>query len=273
MPSPNRPLEDRVALVTGVSRRAGIAAGIVARLLADGARVYASGLAAFDEEMTWGADADPTESWLADFEAGERLVYREADLADAAACPALVDAAHAEFGRLDIVVATHARSSHLDFAAITADELDRCWAVNARSLVLLAHRLGEVRPPGPGGRFVSFTSGQHIGPMAHEIAYAVTKGAVHQMTATLSDALIERGITVNCVNPGPVDSGWATPRGHAQIEQMFPAGRWGTPADVANLVAWLVSGDGEWMTGEVLNQEGGFRRWARPDPERRKAGE
>jgi len=99
--------------------------------------------------------------------------------------------------------------------------------------------------------------------MPDEIAYAVSKGALHQMTATLSDALIDQGVTVNCINPGPTDTGYATGRAHEVIARMFPAGRWGTPEEVANLVAWLASDEAAWMTGQVHVSEGGFRRWAR----------
>jgi 3-oxoacyl-[acyl-carrier protein] reductase len=127
--------------------------------------------------------------------------------------------------------------------------------------VLLARELGRRREPTPGGRLVLFTSGQHIGPMADEIPYAVSKGAIQQMTRTLADALADRGVTVNCVNPGPVDTGWANARLHAQVAARFPGGQWGQPEDVARLVAWLVSDEAAWISGTVLDSEGGFRRW------------
>ena len=263
------PLSGRVALVTGVSRRAGIGAALVERLLADGARVYASGWTAHDDEMPWGADAGGRDALLADLGGeNDELVHRPSDLESPTAPAALVDAVVAHYGAIDIVVANHGRSSHQSFAEVTAEELDRCWAVNARASLLLAKHLGEVREPGPGGRVLTFTSGQHIGPMTNEIAYAVSKGAIHQMTESLSDALIDRGITVNCLNPGPIDTGYATGRAHARIAKMFPARRWGQPEDVAKFVAWLCSDEAAWLTGQVFDHEGGFRRWARFDLER-----
>jgi 3-oxoacyl-[acyl-carrier protein] reductase len=96
--------------------------------------------------------------------------------------------------------------------------------------------------------------------MPGEIAYAASKGALSSITLTLADELADRGITVNCVNPGPVDTGWATPELFAAVADRLPAGRWGEPDDAARLIAWLVSDDGRWMTGQVLNSEGGFRR-------------
>ena len=107
---------------------------------------------------------------------------------------------------------------------------------------------------------VLFTSGQHLAAMADELPYAVSKGAIHQMTRSLADALADRRITVNCVNPGPTDTGWAGPELAEQVASSMPFGRWGAPADVANLVAFLVSDEGGWITGQVVDSEGGFRR-------------
>ena len=262
-------LAGRVALVTGVSRRQGIGFAIAERLLADGARVFASGWSEHDAEMPWGGEAGGIDAVLEALGGtGEALHFEAFDLERAEASAALVDAVYARFGALDVLVANHARSSHQGFAEVTAEELDRCWAANARSPILLAQHWARRRPTGPGGRLLTFTSGQHIGPMPDELAYAVSKGALHQMTASLSDALIEQGITVNCINPGPVDSGWPSPRAREVIAKMFPGGEMGTPESVARLVAWLASDEAAWITGQVHDSEGGFRRWARAPLER-----
>jgi 3-oxoacyl-[acyl-carrier protein] reductase len=241
----DQPLHGRVALVTGVSRRIGIATAIADRLSDLGADVYATGWSAHDAEMPWGADETgvPTD---------------ERDLADPSQSGALIDDVITRFGRLDIVVAVHARSSHHDLQATTADELDRCWAINVRSVVLLAKRFAEVQAG--GGRMIWFTSGQHLQPMPAELPYAITKGALQAMTPTLAAALAEVGIVANCINPGPVDTGWADEDAHGAIAAMFPSGRWGVPDDVANLIEFLVSDKGAWIQGQVINSEGGFRR-------------
>lgn len=251
------PLHGRTAVVTGLSRRIGIGYAIVERLLADGARVYATGWSAHDAEMPWGLD--PFDQ--SDFDM-ERFAYTEADMADPDVPSRLLADAADRFGPVDIVVATHARSSRGGLAEVTAEELDRCWQVNARSSLLLAQALGQSHDgQRTGGRLVLFTSGQHLGPMDNEIAYAVSKGAIHQMTASVANHLADQGITVNTINPGPVDTGYATGAVHAELANAFPAKRWGQPHDVARLVAWLVSDEAEWITGQVINSEGGFRRW------------
>ena len=95
--------------------------------------------------------------------------------------------------------------------------------------------------------------------MADEIAYSLSKGAILSMTNSVADFLADAGITVNCINPGPVDTGYATGRAHEAVRVGFPAGRWGEPDDVANLVAWLVSDEAAWITGQVINSTGGWR--------------
>lgn len=261
----------RIALVTGFSRQVGIAAGIVERLLADGLSVMASGWAPHDAEMPWGSDLAGNAALADALDPGDgRLRYVEADLEDENAPAELVAATVNAFGAIDVVVATHARSSHEGLATVTAAELDRCWAVNTRASVLLAQQFGQAFDAGRGeGSIVFFTSGQHLAPMGDEIAYAISKGAIQQMTASISDQLIDQGITVNCVNPGPVDTGWAQGDFHGSVASAFPGGRWGTPHDIANVVSFLVSPEGGWMTGQTLNAEGGFRRDALSVPPER----
>jgi 3-oxoacyl-[acyl-carrier protein] reductase len=105
------------------------------------------------------------------------------------------------------------------------------------------------------------TSGQDLaGGMPGEIAYALQKGALASITRSLSTTLAEHAITVNTVNPGPVDTGYATGEVHEAVAARFPAGRWGMPDDPARLIAWLATDEADWITGEVVNSEGGWRR-------------
>jgi 3-oxoacyl-[acyl-carrier protein] reductase len=245
------PLQGRVALVTGVSRPIGSARTVAARLEALGAAVVRSGWPPHDLEMPWGHG-----------DGVDDLDAEPCDLADPSAPTKLLDTVLARHGAIDIVVAVHARSSSQTLATMTVDELDRAWAVNVRSILLLAQGfLARHDHRRPGGRLLWFTSGQHLQPMPGEVPYAVTKGALHQMTATVGAALTDAGIATNCINPGPVDTGWASGSQYDEIAGMFPSGRWGTPDDVANLVAFLVSDAGGWIQGQVIDSEGGFRRF------------
>jgi 3-oxoacyl-[acyl-carrier protein] reductase len=236
------PLHGRAALVTGASRRAGIGYAIANRLEELGASVFRHGWSAHDETQPWGAEP--------------RVEHFEADLADPDAAARVMAAARAELGHVDILVANHARSGLGRLEELTAAELDGFLAVNVRATLLLVKALALQHDGRPGGRVVLLTSGQHLAAMPHEVGYAVSKGALHQATATLSAELIPRGITVNTVNPGPTDTGWdiGDPAGR------MPLGRWGTPEDAAWLVGWLCTDDAAWITGQVIDSEGGFVR-------------
>jgi 3-oxoacyl-[acyl-carrier protein] reductase len=167
-------------------------------------------------------------------------------------------AARSAFGHVDILVVNHARSGIGTLAELTAAQIDDFLHENVRASLLLVRELAAQHDGRPGGRVVLMTSGQHLGPMTREVAYAVSKGALHQATRTLSDALIDRGITVNTVNPGPTDTGWEI--SGRDPRPAMPLGRWGEPADAARLIAWLCTDDAGWITGQVIDSEGGFRR-------------
>ena len=251
-------MDGRVALVTGVSRRAGIGFAIARRLAADGVRVFAHHHVPHDADRDWGADPAGIDAVIDAI--GGDTAHAGFDLARRDTPAALLDAARAAFGHVDILVCNHASSGpDGPLADVTAAMLDAHWAVNTRASLLLAQAFARHHDGRPGGRIVFMTSGQDLGPMP-EIAYASSKGALASITRSIADELADRGITVNCVNPGPTDTGWANPGLTAAVARQMPAGRWGEPDDAARLIAWLVSEHGRWMTGQVLNSEGGFRR-------------
>lgn len=230
----------RVAVVTGVGRRAGIGYAIARRLLDDDYRVLAH-------------------AWPESEVAGElEAEFVTADFADPDAPARVIEAAVEAFGRVDVLVANHARDSAQTLDEVTAEELDLTFAVNARATVLLVKAFAAANEG--DGRVVLFTSGQHLGPMTRELPYTVSKGAIHQMTRSLADAVADRGITVNAINPGPNDTGWPSDELREQLKPAFPAGRWGQPSDIAPIVAWLASPESAWVTGQVIDAEGGFRR-------------
>jgi 3-oxoacyl-[acyl-carrier protein] reductase len=249
-------LRGRTALVTGVSRRAGIGFAIARRLLADGAEVYCQGWSAHDREQPWGEGPA-----IGDALGAEVPAVDQCDLGRPDEPERLMARAAARLGPIDIVVANHARSSRQSLEQLTVEELDRSWSVNTRASVLLVKAFAAQHDDRrTGGRVVLFTSGQHLGPMADELPYAISKGAIHQMTRSLADAVAERGITVNTVNPGPTDTGWASAELAADVGRALPRGRWGTPDEAAAVVAWLVGDDAASVTGQVIDAEGGFRR-------------
>lgn len=254
----------RSALITGVSRRGGIGFAIARRLAEAGYDLAITHFAPHDAAQPWGGDdiASVTRGVREALQPGRRLVDTPADLVDPDAPARIVAFAQQDLGPLDALVCNHARSgSDGPLLDQTAAMLDAHWAVNARASLLLAREFAARHNGRPGGRIIFLTSGQELGPMPGEIAYAASKAAVAGIAKTLAHELAPRGITVNAVNPGPVDTdSYVTPEMRDALADRFPFGRWGEPDDPARLIAWLVSDEGRWVTGQVLNTEGGFIR-------------
>ncbi|MUN62822.1 SDR family oxidoreductase [Kocuria sediminis] len=286
-PTPARPLQGRTALVTGVSRRRGIGYAVAVELASLGASVFFHHYGPHDADQPWGGDD------LDAVRAGVREALVEGAAAGDASAEQLVEQAWALTGRLDILVCNHARSggdgSVLD---MTAEILDAFWDTNTRSTLLLtrhfAHRhvthgrtTTDVRdaPARPGdrargdgpvhertaGRVFWMTSGQGQGPMHGEVAYATSKAALAGATPTVAAELLELGIVLNTINPGPVNTGYLDPestdRSLEEIEawrEATPFGRWGRPTDPARLIGWLATDQGVWIAGQVITTDGGM---------------
>jgi 3-oxoacyl-[acyl-carrier protein] reductase len=250
-------LTGRVALVTGVSRRKGIGFAIAQRLAAMGADVFIHSFSPYDADRAWGADADGIAALIATLEeSGTKIAHAEGDFSDPSVPAQIMDAAVQSYGHIDILVANHTYSTMGALGELTAAEIDRHLHVNVRGTLLLVQAFAAQHRKS-SGRVVLLTSGQHLTPMPSELAYVASKGAVQQLTLSLSAHLISRGITVNTVNPGATDTGWADAELHELIRAANPQGRWGEPADAARLIGWLATDDAQWITGQTLNSNGG----------------
>jgi 3-oxoacyl-[acyl-carrier protein] reductase len=253
-----KPLEGRVALVTGCSRRVGIGFAIAGRLAELGADLFVHSYAPYDAGQPWGGDPGGLPALLAELcQGGRRVEHLEADLMEADTPQRVMDAATQAYGHVDILVANHAYSTMGALEHVTASEIDRHLLVNVRATLLLVKAFAAQHDGRPGGRVVFLTSGQHLGPMPGELAYIASKGALHPLGLSLSAYLAPRGITVNVVNPGATDTGYASPELYAEILALEPQGRWGKPDDAARLVGWLCTDDAGWITGQVINSTGG----------------
>jgi NAD(P)-dependent dehydrogenase (short-subunit alcohol dehydrogenase family) len=216
--------------------------------------VFIHGWTAHDRAQPWGGEPEGTEAVAREL----GVPFVEADFADTDAPARVVAAARDALGPLDVLVANHARSGHAHLPDVTPEHLDAFLHENVRASILLVKEFAD-QFEADAGRVILLTSGQHLGPMAREVAYAISKGAIQQATMTLADELAPRGITVNTINPGPTDTGWGI--GDEAPGRQMPFGRWGEPDDAARLISWLCSDDGRWITGQTINSEGGFRRW------------
>jgi 3-oxoacyl-[acyl-carrier protein] reductase len=254
-------LRGRVALVTGVGRRRGIGSAVCRALASRGADVVFSFWEAYDREMPWASEGDEPRSLLGELrDAGVRAEGVEVDLSPPGSAWRLLDGAEEAIGRPSILVNVAAYSTRDGFEELDAETLDAHYAVNVRAMALLSVEFARRYPRGPGGRIVNFSSGQSLGPMPGELAYAATKGAIEAFTRTLAAEVGHKGITVNAINPGPTDTGWISGELEQDLLPRFPLGRIGQPEDAARLVAFLASDEAAWITGQIINSEGGFVR-------------
>jgi 3-oxoacyl-[acyl-carrier protein] reductase len=251
-------LSGKVALITGVSRQAGIGAAIARALAGVGAAVFTTYYRPYDNTMEWGSEPSEAEQIVADLQAmGVRAAGIEADLSDIAMPARLFDQVEQTVGPVDILVNNATHSVNVNWEALTAVTLDQHYAINLRGMALLCVEMGQ-RFRGENGRIINITSGQSTGPMPGELPYAATKGAVDAFTVTLAAELAPRGITVNAIDPGITDTGWIPAALKAEWEAHAPLGRVGRPEDAAQLVRFLASAEAGWITGQIMHSRGGL---------------
>lgn len=237
-----------VAVVTGVSREAGIGVAVARRLAADGWRVATVGWRPYDERMSWGADAgapDADADWSG-----------EVDLADADATDALIGTIADQLAPPSALVLCHCESVDSGIRDTTVEAFDRHMAVNARATWQLVRAFAAHFPGPPGtGRIVSITSDHTAG----NLPYGASKGAMDRIVLAAAVELAELGVTANVVNPGATDTGWMDEEIRAAVIRRNLQPRLGTPTDVANIASFLCSHEGGWINGQLLHADGGRR--------------
>jgi 3-oxoacyl-[acyl-carrier protein] reductase len=215
-----------LALITGAARDNSIAAGIAPRLVADGWDVATSDL----------TDAD-----------------YPCDLATSEGPQALIDAVGRDRGPISALILSHAHDNATGILDTTAESFDQHVAINARACLLLIAAFARQALP-DGGAIVALTSDATTG----NLPYGASKGALDRIVISAARELGSLGIAANAVNPGPVDTGWMNDDIRRVVLADQPQGRLGEPADIAAVVAFLVSKPGRWVSGQLLHVDGGF---------------
>lgn len=246
----------RLALITGVGRTIGIGAGIARQLAASGWDIAFTYWSPYDERMAWGHEAGATTT-ITDVlsQLGAASAAVEADLADPDAPARVFDEVERDLGSVTALVMCHCESVDSGLLDTTVESFDRHFAVNARATWLLIREYGRRFVAAQGsGRIIALTSDHTV----NNLPYGASKGALDRITLAAAHELAHLGITANIVNPGPVDTGWMTDEGRAQVLRQTPLNRLGTPQDTAHLVDFLCSPEGQWINGQLLMSNGGF---------------
>src|SRR6201981_1078220 len=241
-------LEGKSALVTGGSR--GIGAAIAKRLAADGANVA----------ITYTKVGDAARSVVKEIErAGGKAIAIQADAANADAVKAAVEKTFATFGRLDVLVNNAGTAIPKPFEEATLEEMDRVLAINVRGVYVATQ--AALKHMKSGGRVIMIGSavGERVAAPGL-VPYAGTKGAVKMFTQALAREIGSRGITVNNVHPGPIDTDlnpasgdWATPQKAATA-----LNRYGRVDEIAAAVAFIAGPESSYITGLNLTVDGGM---------------
>ncbi|OBJ99280.1 3-ketoacyl-ACP reductase [Mycolicibacterium fortuitum] len=242
-------LEGKTAVVTGGSR--GIGRSIVERLSRDGVSVV----------FSYAGNEDAAAEVLRSVEAnGSRAHAVRADLVHPDAAEQLMQAAHSHLGNLDILVNNAALAyAPAPLANSDTSDFDKVMAVNTRSVFLtMRYAAKHLRD---GGRIVNISTSLTARALPAMALYLASKGAIEQLTAVAAQELGSRAITVNAVSPGPTATDMmrdnTPPEALEAMAAMSPFGRLGQPADLADVVAFLASDDGRWITGQNLRVTGG----------------
>ncbi|EJN03256.1 SDR family oxidoreductase [Herbaspirillum sp. YR522] len=239
----------KVALVTGGSR--GIGQAIAQRLAADGFAVV----------VNYAGNAARAQQTVAAIEAaGGQAIAIQGDVGSQSDVSALFDGAKAAFGRIDVVVNSAGIMPMTPIAEAGLADFDRVIATNLRGAFLVlaqaAAHLGE------GGRIIALSTSVIAKSFPSYGPYIASKAGVEGLVHVLANELRGRGITVNAVAPGPVGTdlffNGKTPEQIAQVTNLAPLQRLGTPDDIAGVVSFLAGPDGAWVNSQVVRANGGF---------------
>ena len=243
-------LTGKVAIVTGSSR--GIGRAIAQRLGADGAKVV----------VNYGGSVEEANAVVQSIQsAGGEAIALKADMTQPNDIKQLFQETETTFGQIDILVSNAGAAVYKPFIDLTEDEFDRLFALNVKGTFLTVQE--AVRRMSQGSRIICISTAATLGyvGLSYGSAYVATKGAVNQLVRSLAHELGSKGIAINAIAPGTVDTDnlqkSASPEMIEGWVELTPFQRLGQPDDIADVVAFLASSDARWITGQIIPVNGG----------------
>jgi len=256
-------LDGKKILITGVSRPKGIGATLAKRLAQAGAAVAVHGFSAFDLAMVDHLSSMPNGTQVIAQQLAESglnvTAITPSDLEIKGNAEKVVEEAAERLGGLDGLIVNHAYGVYAPIGEWTAEHIDAHLLVNVRAAMMMIQSFAAQVDSSRDNAVTLFTSGQYRTIETDLMAYSVSKDATICLCRGAAQALGEKSIRVNCINPGCNDTGYCVGEAYDAVAKRHPAGRWGTPDDTADLALFLHSSYAKWITGEVIASHGGCK--------------
>lgn len=254
-------LNGKKILITGVSRPIGIGATIAKRFAEAGAKVAIHGFSGYD--LSVGTRNTATEN-------GTKLLanqYKQmgldvvdisqSDLKIVGNAEKVLEEASSKLNGLNGLILNHAYGVDDEIGSWTAEHIDNHLCVNVRAAMMMIQSFYKQIDVNSDNVITLFSSGQYKNIETNLMAYSVSKDATICLCKGAAKLLADKNVRVNCIDPGPNDTGYCFGEIYDTIAKSFPAGRWGTPDDTADLALFLHSSYAKWITGQIIASHGG----------------
>jgi 3-oxoacyl-[acyl-carrier protein] reductase len=243
-------LQGKVALVTGVGRPEGIGAALCRRLASEGVDIFYTYWHSYDIQHF--PNTENPEKFMDELRANDvRVEGTDIDLSRTNTPRELFRAVQERFGTPDILINNACYDRSVPFTELTSDALDAHYAVNVRAVTILCVEFMKAWKKQSGGRIINMTSGQSFGSMdVDQIPYTITKAGLEMLAKQLAPGILNLGVTINAIDPGPTDTGWMS---DALKEKLRKESIVNEPQGVADVIFALLLRDADATTGRVIH--------------------
>ena len=263
MSNPSIRLDGKKILITGVSRPMGIGATLAKRMAEAGAEIAVHGFSEFDLTMTNHKTSMPNGTEILAKQLKESglnvTAITPSDLEKPGNAEKAVEEAAEKLNGLDGLILNHAYGVYGEIGTWTVEHINSHLLVNVTASMMMIQSFAGLVDTAKDNAITTFTSGQYKHIETNLMAYSVSKDAIICLTRGAAQLLGDKNIRVNCIDPGPNDTGYCFGEAYEAVAKTFPSGRWGTPDDTADLALFLHSSYAKWITGQVIASHGGSK--------------